>query len=315
MNKKIFRTLVFIIPAFLSVAVTAFAQQITVAAKTDAQQIVVGDQLRYFITVQTQKGNAVIWPKIADTFNSLEIVEKSKIDTGTDGNNVTYKQRLLITGFDSGSFAIPRLIFSVKGTTDTFFTDSFRIAVNTVPVDTTKPFKEIKGLEEVQTSWRDYIWMIVGILITVIIIVLVTLYFARRKKPAKPVIPAKTETFSERALRLLAELDARQLWQQDKPKEYYTELSDIVRQYIEARFQTNAMELTTDELLQKARKHREMTSFIKSLKPLLHAADMAKFAKAHPLPEEHIEALELARNFVRVSAPKEPKPQNPATEK
>jgi hypothetical protein len=100
------------------------------------------------------------------------------------------------------------------------------------------------------------------------------------------------------------------LWQKDKVKEYYTELSEIIRQYIEIRFKTPAMELTTDELLRKAKKHREMTSFSSSLKPLLQAADLAKFAKAIPLPEEHIEALTLAKNFIQITKPKEDFTQN-----
>lgn len=291
------------------------AQPPSLSVRVDAQKIVVGDQLRYFITLNTQKQAASVqWPKFADTFNSLEIVDKGKIDTIVTGNQIQYKQRLLITGFDSGSFLIPRFPF-VRNASDTLFTDSFRVEVRTVDVDTTKAFKEIKGVAEVQVSWRDYIGIIAGIAIAVVVLVLLIVYLLKRRKPAVVPEAIPEETVDQKALRLLDELDAKQLWQQDKPKQYYTELSEIVRQYIEVRFQTNAMELTTDELLRVAKKHREMTFFISSLKPLLHAADLAKFAKANPLPQEHIEALDLARNFIRVSKPKTVNPQNSATEK
>jgi hypothetical protein len=291
------------------------AQSPVINTKIDAQKIVVGDQLRYFITVsKATNAPAIRWPKFPDTFNTLEIVEQGKIDTLIKGDQVEYKQRLLITGFDSGSFLIPRFPF-VSNSSDTLFSDSFRVAVSTVDVDTSKAFKEIKGVVEVQVSWRDYIGIIAGIAIAVVVLVVLVVYLLKRRKPAIVSEPRPEETVDQKALRLLDELDAKQLWQQDKPKQYYTELSEIVRQYIEARFNTNAMELTTDELLRVAKKHREMTFFISSLKPLLHAADLAKFAKANPLPQEHIEALELARNFIRVSKPKVVNPQNPAAQK
>lgn len=311
MNRILFSLLFLSLCALCGVS---SAQLPTLHTKVDAQQIIVGDQLRYFITLQTKKGGpAIQWPKFSDTFNSLEIVEKGKIDTSINGDQIEYKQRLLITGFDSGSFLIPR--FAFMAASDTLFTDSFRVAVNTVDVDTSKAFKDIKGVTEVTTSWRDYIGVIAGVAVAVIALVLLFVYLLRKRKPVATEAPRPQESVDQRALRLLDELEAKQLWQQDKPKQYYTELSEIVRQYIEVRFDTNAMELTTDELLRKAKKHREMTFFLQSLRPLLHAADLAKFAKANPLPQEHIEALELARNFVRVSKPKVVNPQNPATEK
>lgn len=311
--KRIF--LLFFSVLLLCGSLLSGAQSPALSTQVDARSIVVGDQLRYFITLNTRKDAAPLqWPQFADTFNSLEIVEKGKIDTLIKGDQVQYKQRLLITGFDSGSFLIPRFAF-VSAAGDTLFTDSVRIAVSTVDADTSKPFKEIKGLTEVSLSWKDYIGLIAGVALATAALVLLLVYLLRKRKPAAPVASVPEESIDQRALRLLDELDAKQLWQQDKPKQYYTELSEIVRHYIEVRFTTNAMELTTDELLRTAKKHREMTFFISSLRPLLHAADLAKFAKANPLPQEHIEALELARNFVRVSKPKTVNPKNPAAEK
>lgn len=307
-SKKIFIA-IFILLASLGSVMNAGAQA-SIQTKIDAQQIVLGDQARLFITatIDTTK-TRLRWASLPDTFNTLEIVEKGKIDTGRQGATVIYKQRLLVTGFDSGAYLIPRFTFLVQnnnGTVDSLFSDSFRLMVNTVAVDTTKPFKAIKGIVSVETTWLDSLPLIIALLIGIALIVLVVIYFIKNKKLAQlQKAPEKAETYHEKTLRLLQELDNKQLWQQDKTKDYYTELSEIIRQYIEIRFKTPAMELTTDELLRKAKKHREMTSFRSSLKPLLEAADLAKFAKANPLPEEHIEAMELALNFVRVSKPKE----------
>lgn len=308
MKRKIFIAILMVLVSFGFV--NKANAQATIETKIDAQQIVIGDQLRYFITatIDSTKGQ-LRWCAFPDTFNTLELVEKGKIDTSRNGANIVYKQRLLITGFDSGAYLIPPFVFAAQnknGTVDTLFTDSFRLMVNTVAVDTTKPFKAIKDIVAVQSSWLDNLPAIIGLLVGLALIIWVVLYFIKNKKLAQlQKAPEKVETYHERTLRLLQELDNKQLWQQDKTKDYYTELSEVIRHYIEQRFKTNAMELTTDELLRKAKKHREMTSFRSSLKPLLEAADLAKFAKANPLPEEHIEAMELAINFVKISKPKE----------
>ena len=291
------------------VATTSFAQ-VQLHVQTDAQQIVVGDQLRYFITadVDTTK-QQLCWAAIPDTFNTLEVLEKAKIDTLRKGSICTYKQRLVLTGFDSGSFVIPPFLLLAihkNGQVDSLYTDSMRVAVSTVAVDTSKAFKAIKGIvaadEDALSDNKTLI--IVAIVFVALVLVLLFYFFQQRKQKNTVVAPVKEESIDERAARLLDELDQKGLWQQDKVKEYYTELSSIIRQYIEWRFKTPAMELTTDELFRKAKKHREMAMYIDVLQPLLFAADLAKFAKANPLPQEHIEALALAKNFVYTTKPK-----------
>jgi hypothetical protein len=309
MNKRMINAIfVLLTPLFLFSKVGA--QSKIIDAKIDAQQIVLGDQLRYFVSATVDTTQVKLrWASFPDTFNTLEIVEKGKIDTQRNGAVVTYKQRLLITGFDSGSFLIPRFQFlsiHKNGRLDSLFSDSFRLMVNTVVVDTSKEFKAIKNIVSIQSSWLDNWPLIVVVLLTIIITAFLVVYVLnKRKNKAKEQVAELAETYHQRSLRLLYELDKKELWQQDKVKDYYTELSEIVRHYIEQRFKTNAMELTTDELLRKAKKHREMAMFRNSLKPLLEAADLAKFAKANPLPEEHIEAMQLALDFIKVSAPKE----------
>ena len=102
---------------------------------------------------------------------------------------------------------------------------------------------------------------------------------------------------------MLSELDAKQLWQKNQSKQYYIELTDIIRKYIEDRFNTPAMELTTEEILDKARMVRDMQPFYDMLTEVLHMADLAKFAKFEPLPQEHMDAMEKARHFVNTSRP------------
>ena len=277
------------------------------AARIDAKQISVGDQARLFIEVKNNPSvGRLQWATIPDTFNSLEVVERGKIDTVTQGGFVTYRQRLLITGFDSGVFKIPAIVFPVipnSGAAYTVQTDSFSLVVQTVAVDTTKGFKGIKGIVYVKSTWRDYIGYIAGGGVLLLLIIILVIYLLRRKKTEAPKPAAPAESLQDKTLRLLSELDAQQLWQKNKVKEYYVALTDIVRDYIEARFHTPAMELTTDELLYKVQLHRELQPYHNLLSVILHTADLAKFAKAQPLPQEHTDAMDKAREFVRTSRP------------
>ncbi len=246
------------------------------------------------------------WASIPDTFNNLEIVERGKIDTVKTGGYTTYKQRLIITGFDSGLFKVPSFVFPIiatSGTPYTVQTDSFALLVQTVAVDTTKAFKPIKGIMVVQGSWLDYLWYLIGGFILLLVIIAVVIYFASRKKPVAPKPAGPQETLQERTLRQLAELDAKQMWQKKQVKEYYVELTDIVRSYIESRFNTPAMELTTDELLSQAHQHPELQPHHNILATILTTADLAKFAKAQPLPQEHTDAMQKARELIINSKP------------
>jgi len=307
MNERV-KHLLLIVFLWLASAASYAQGDAGATARIDATHITVGDQVRVFIEVHNNASLSKLqWAAIPDTFNNLEVVERGKIDTVKQGDVTTYKQRLLVTGFDSGSFFIPSFIFPVipnSGTAYTVQTDSFRIDVQTVSVDTTKAFKPIKGIIFVKGSWLDYIWYIVGGVVLLLLIIGITIYFATRKKPLPPPVQqGPVETLQEYTMRLLNELDAQSVWQKGNVKEYYVQLTDIIRDYIEARFKTSALELTTDEILYKVQLNKELRPYHSLLSSILHTADLAKFAKAQPLPQEHVEAMEHAKEFVNTSKP------------
>jgi len=290
----------------------------TVTTRLDARHIVVGDQARLFFEVKNKPSMArVEWAAVPDTFNGLEVVERGKIDTIRAGEYVTYKQRLVLTGFDSGAFKVPSFIFPViasNGDPYTIQSDSFMLSVQTVAVDTTKAFRPIKGVMYVDWSWMDYIWYIVAGLVFVLVIAGLIVYFLRRPKPA-PVVPeGPKETLQQQTLRLLSELESKQLWQNQKVKEYYVELTDIVRNYVEARFNTPALEITTDELMYKVQMSRELQPYYSQLHVILTTADLAKFAKAQPLPAEHTNVMSKAIELVVNSKPVITPPPTESTE-
>ncbi len=131
-NRCLFVVFIMFISAFFSLH--SFAQNdASVVVRTDAKQIMIGDQARVFIEAKINPSSCRLeWAAIPDTFNDLEVVERGKIDTVKDGGFVTYRQRLLLTGFDSGVFMVPGFVFPVipnSGNPYTIQTDSFQLLV------------------------------------------------------------------------------------------------------------------------------------------------------------------------------------------
>lgn len=286
----------------------AHAQSPSVKAFTDERKIVIGDQVRLFLEVKPNaKSDKVEWAQIPDSIHGLEIVEKGKIDTIVSGNTFSLKQRLLVTGFDSGRFYIPAFRFQVtsNGQVQELLTDSIPIEIQTVPVDTTKAFKPIKGIEEIKFSIWEYWMQILAGLILIGFIVFLVFYFLKNKKTAIPSKAIKTppEKAHDKALRLLKELKEKQYMQQGRSKEYFTEISDIVRTYLEERFSITAMEQTTDELLSLLKKQTDSKAELRKIRPelklILRTSDLAKFAKANPLPDEYEACYDAAVEVVR----------------
>lgn len=288
----------------------------TVSTRIDVSHITVGDPAYLFLEVKHHPAQCSIqWAALPDTFSKLEITERGKIDTVKEGDLTTYKQRLSVTGFDSGMFTIPRFAFTVNtkgGTPYAVQSDSVQLLVQTVAVDTSKAFRPIKGIIGVQYTWRDYIGWIIGGIIFLLLAIVALIYFIRSKRNKIPVQVEETkEPLHEKTLKLLDTLDAEQLWQKGQVKEYYVRLTDILRSYVETQYHTPALELTTDELIDKARITPGLLTIARPLETILRTADLAKFAKAQPLPQEHIQSMELAKDLIHKTIPA-PIAQNPS---
>jgi len=276
-------------------------------AYTDSRKIVIGDQVRLWLEVRPAgPGDQVQWAAMPDSMNGLEIVEKGKIDTLRGADTLLLRQRLLITGFDSGRYYIPSFTFNVvtNGQQQVLRTDSIPVEITTVAVDTTKAFKPIKEIVDVKWSIWDYWKIILAAILLLGILLFVIIYFIRYRKTRMPA-QAKTppEKAHEKALRLLRELKDRKLEEQGRSKEYFSELSDIVRSYLEERFGITAMEQTTDELLALLKKQSDARNELRKLRPelktILRTADLAKFAKANPLPHEYSACMAAAVEVVQ----------------
>jgi hypothetical protein len=306
MDKKVVKRItgLYIISAFVFVSQIAYPQLVTINIELDTSRILIGDQVNMSIEVIKSGNSSVKFPEFDKNLtDEIEIVDKSDIDSAKlDNNKIALYQNLTITAFDSGLFYIPpvNFIYSDRGFTDSISSSANYLEVLPVKIDTTGTIRDIKGLYKAPYSFSEiypYILMLffVGLLIWFII------YYIDRKKKDEPILRRikPSELPHVIALRELDKLKAEKLWQQNKIKLYYTRLTEIVRTYIERRFDIMAMEQTTGEILYEFKDREiENVNYI-ILEQLLNLADLVKFAKGEPLPEENTIHMENAYEFVR----------------
>ena len=274
-----------------------------VKAQVETSNIRIGEQFNLRISVN--EVNNVILPKLE--LKGLEIIDSAKIDT-LDNRLV---QKYVITGFDSGAFYIPQQQVFVRN--QAYLTDSLLINVATVAVDTTKvkkfPIKSIKKEPYVFDDFKMYIYLLLAALF---IIGFWIYWFVIRKRKIQDDEPTyRALPPYEEAMYKLNELDEKLLWQNNKVKEYYSELTDIIRGYIERELKVPALEKTSDEILEtlsdfnKAETITTTKETIQKLKELLREADLVKFAKSKPLAPEIEEDRKDAEEIIHNLKPKQ----------
>ena len=261
-----------------------FAQENPISVEIDTTTIKIGEQVQFKIGVNETIN--VVFPKLQlDSLGKVEVVESLPIDTIKN----RLEKKYLLTSFDSGQYVIPKQLVLINN--KQYFTDSLLVNVATVKVDTLKqkmfPIKSIKKEPKTFDDYRHLLWWLIPILILIATI----LYFIFRKKEKK-LAPKVYVAPIQEALQRLKELDEKQLVKQNKIKIYYSELTDIVRTYIEKDISIPALESTTNELIETINDFNESSNLgisketIQQLKEVLQSADLVKFAKSKPIVEE-----------------------------
>ncbi len=274
---------------------SVIAQELPVVrAKADTTKIRIGEQINYQISVENAE-TGVQFPELElDASGRIEVVSAQETDTLKN----QLIRKYVLTSFDSGQYVIPAQRIRIWA--QEYLTDSIVIDVATVAVDTTKqamfPIKAIQREPFTFEDFKKYLWWLLAALLIVGLI----LYLRSRKKTPEE-IEAAIPPY-ELALMRLKELDAKELWQKNKVKQYYVELTEIVRTYIERELNIPALESTTDELIETVSDFNTSSALdipeetISKLNRLLKDADLVKFAKFKPLINE----IELHRQDARV---------------
>ncbi len=283
-------------------------------ARLDTNSIRIGEQptltlrLRY---AAKEKKRSIDFPTVEQKLAPhVETIERSPVDTLTQGEGTSPEwkqliQEVRITSFDSGRHRIPPFRFVIDQ--DTMYSDPLLLEVNSVPVGKSKKPRPIKSIYEFPYTWSEWFqdhwpWFAAGGGVLLLALLLFLYYrYRQRQKAKEPAAPPRPP--HERALERIQELRSENAYENWDAKAYYTEISDILRHYLEERYMIPALEETTPKILNELSFTAIDEEGKGRIRKILRTADMVKFAKQRPRSKEKQEALDEAEAFVERSTP------------
>lgn len=315
------RHIITVVLAFVSLccAMTVHAQQPRVSVEMDSTYVIFGCPMTFHLQAVVPEGQSILFPQdvtrqggivayddSASYLLELDSFHPLQVDTvQQSGGMLTLQEDVTVFVFDSASFYIPPFEF-VCSSGDTLRTNSLALKVfvpfEKVEVDPQK-FVGLKDVQDPEFVFMDYIWYF--LLPLIVLALAAAAYFGWRyyktHRPDTPVEAPKVKPLPAHvvAMQALDELAGKKLWQNGRNKEFHTELTDILRQYIEQRFNVPAMEKTTDEILDELYELAEsQKASLANLKQILSMADFVKFAKYQPLADENQLSFMNSKMFV-----------------
>ena len=285
------------------IALSAHSQKVSVEARIDSVAIMIGQQVGMTITVVSPKGNAVQMPALQPRqfiTPGVEIVDVAKDDTSEVSNGRKITRRVLLTSFDENAYKIPSQIIKVEG--KVYKTNPLALKVITMDVDTLHlnqffPPKDVQDNPFMWSEWSPLFWLSVILLV----LIAIGVYLYLRYKQNKPIISriqiVRHIPAHQKALSAIDKIKQSKIQNSENPKEYYTQLTDTLRKYIEERFGFSAMEMTSAEIIPRLRNTGDPV-MISELRELFNTADLVKFAKYSTLLNENDLNLINAVNFI-----------------
>jgi hypothetical protein len=265
-----------------------FAQQKRPETSIDTIKNRIGAEFKLTIKTSVDPLSKVIFPNLKN-IGALEVIQSYPIDTVKKDDRYELIKKYGLTQFDSGKYTIPSIKIFINS--KLYMTDSLLVEVANVEVDTLKQkMYDIKDITPVKSSlgnWWKYLLILALIIGTGTLV-----YWFVKKKQKKKIEEEVYRTPIEKATSLLNSLEKKELWQKGEVKAYYSELTDIARNYIEEAIEIPAMESTTSELMLGLRaasvrkKMKVSQETIENLERVLKQADLVKFAKSKPLDYE-----------------------------
>lgn len=294
----ILKNSIILFSVFCLFSISANAQKIE--ASIDSLSIKIGQELTYKIEVDVDTTSLVVFPE-GQIFQPLEMIESYPVEATKMKDRFKLIKKYGLTQFDSGKYTIPRqkvLIGDYE-----FFTDSLSVEVNNIVVDTTKQgLYDIKPIIEVDKSTSKWWLYFLGILLILALIAFLLYWFIWREKPLTDEEKVALLPPYERAKLALQALDNAHYLENNEIKAYYSDLTQIIRKYLDEKVYDRALESTTDELINRLNLLRDGNQIdiskddIKNIETILKRADLVKFAKSKP----DIELAKLDRNTIDV---------------
>jgi len=271
-----------------------------VTTSVDSTQIKIGEQITFKIQVEADTTQLVVFPE-GQTFMPLEMIEAYETDTTNSDSRYKLIKSYGLTQFDSGSYIIPKQKVFIGD--KAFFTDSLQVEVNMIEIDTTKQdLFDIKPMIEVEKASSDWWKYFLIVLVAIALVAFLLYWFIWRKKPLSEEEKIALLPPYDRAKLALQKLDESNYLQRSELKDYYSELTFIIRKYLDEKVYDRALESTTDELVSRLNLLRDANKIelsnddIKNIENILKRADLVKFAKSAP----DVELARMDRNTIDV---------------
>lgn len=291
-------------------SVTATAGNTIVSMKLDSARVMMGKTVKLHINIIKDKGITGILINNGDsTMAGIDIVAKDKPSVkNADNNREEIKLDYTLQPFEPGNYELPPVMYVVDG--DTLKSNQEKLVVDSIKVDPNGKIKDYKPLAKapmklfdfIPSFIADYWWAwLAGLLLIAFGIFAYFRWYKRGINPLKPV--KKRLPPYEEAMLALSNLKDRNLWQNGQEKQYYTELTDILRIYIERRFGINAVEMTSTEIMESIKQNKDAHLAKEQLNEVLVIADFVKFANMHTLADDNEISFQRAKNFVEQTKP------------
>jgi len=291
------RSLVYIVFLLLSRTVSAQpASPVKIKVSVDSQKIVIGQPIQLMVEAYVPGNKLLTWPAI-DSLPHFEWLEKGRLDSVVKPEEKYYRQQFVITSFDSGYWAIPRLPFVVGN--KKYFSDSVRIAVNYSPFNPNQDFHDIKDIIDVPNPYAK--WIPWGVAAVTLIALALVIWLVRKKKLLRRTVatePVVRLTPYEEAIRQLEELHKQGVGDDGQVKIYYTRMNDILRLFVLRRLGIASLSETNEELIGQIRRLPLTRGQFDELAETLRMTDFVKFAKYQPAANDNERSYQVIRQSV-----------------
>lgn len=315
---RIYITLVLLLATVSAVPVSG--GNTTLTTSMDSVYVLMGKLTPLHIQLVTDENPAgqLLIP-VDSICGNVEIRETVKDDTTiVSPGRIEINRTLMLQSFDSGVYRLNPIKYVASG--ETIASNRLVLKVLPVPVDTLQTIHDYADISDVDRKFIDYLpdfLVDYGLWILAVIVVLALAawgvrYFTRKKKVEEGPKINPVSPYDE-AIGNLTTLREEKLCEQGREKEYYTRLTDILRNYLQRRFGINAMEMTSTQILHSLEHNEETRLPRRYMHRVLEIADFVKFAKVRPLPDDNVQAFNSAMQFVQDTKPVPPS-ENPEEE-
>jgi hypothetical protein len=277
----------------------ATGQEVKARAWVDSTNYLIGDWITVHVEI-VHPGGTVFRPLVGDTLNEFHVIRRDPPQATADTFTVA---DLVLARYDSGRAILPPLPFQYSRIGDsvprTVLTNPLVLSVHSLDVDISEDIKDIKPPLSVPLTVVE-IALYSGILVAagVFLYVLYRYWKKRQQKKTGVQYTPPARPAHVLALERLAILKEKKLWQQGLVKQYYSEVTEILRQYIENRYGLMALEQTTDEIMTGLAGLNLIPDALRDTELMLRRADLVKFAKHQPGIPEHEETMNIAYRVV-----------------